>query len=94
VVLVAVGADYKTWQGGLDAATGVARVGISYDKLCRSVKPGNVIKVGRWRLRPGPLPLGPVPFCPPACLRACLWVPMPNQPCAARALDPRSPTAP
>ncbi|KAI8465728.1 MAG: pyruvate kinase [Monoraphidium minutum] len=45
VVLVAVGPDYQTWEGGLDAATGVARIGVSYDKLCQSLKPGNTIKV-------------------------------------------------
>lgn len=27
------------------AATGVVRIGISYDKLCQSVKPGNMILV-------------------------------------------------
>ena len=46
VVLVAVGADYKTWEGGFDADTGVARIGISYEKLCQSLKPGNIVKVG------------------------------------------------
>jgi hypothetical protein len=45
VVLVAVGPDYTTWEGGLDPATGKARIGISYEKLCQSLKPGNVIKV-------------------------------------------------
>ncbi|GBF99836.1 pyruvate kinase [Raphidocelis subcapitata] len=45
VVLEAVGPDYKTWEGGVDEATGVAHIGISYDKLCRSVKPGNIIKI-------------------------------------------------
>jgi hypothetical protein len=55
VVLVAVGPDYKTWEGGVDEATGVARIGISYEKLCRTTKPGNIIKVGgrviNWRPR-------------------------------------------
>ena len=37
--------DYTAWEGGYDEATGVARVGISYDKLCQGVKPGNVVKV-------------------------------------------------
>ncbi len=45
VTLVAVGPDYKTWQGGVDEATGAACIGVSYEKLCQSVKPGNIIKV-------------------------------------------------
>jgi hypothetical protein len=44
VVLEAVGPDYQTWEGGLDS-DGVAHIGISYDKLCQSLKPGNIIKV-------------------------------------------------
>jgi pyruvate kinase len=43
-VLVAVGADYKTWEGGV-AADGTVEIGVSYDKLATSCKPGGLIKV-------------------------------------------------
>eukprot|EP00775_Hariotina_reticulata_P004018 gene4018-4268_t len=45
VLLVAVGHEYKTWEGGLNPQTGVAELGISYEKLATSVSPGNIIKV-------------------------------------------------
>lgn len=51
VILVAVGPEYKTWEGGIDPATGVAHIGISYDKLCQSVRPGNIIKVRHAEIR-------------------------------------------
>eukprot|EP00798_Chlamydomonas_sp_ICE-L_P012268 gene12268-15414_t len=40
VTLVAVGADYVNWEGFKDEETGETKIGISYDKLCQSVKPG------------------------------------------------------
>jgi pyruvate kinase len=43
VIVIAVGADYTTWEGGRDPVTGQARIGLSYDKLCRDVKPGGRI---------------------------------------------------
>jgi hypothetical protein len=43
VIIIAVGADYTTWEGGRDPVTGQARIGLSYDKLCRDVKPGGRI---------------------------------------------------
>ncbi|WIA36024.1 hypothetical protein OEZ86_007385 [Tetradesmus obliquus] len=45
VLLVAVGAAYKTWEGGVNPETGVAEIGISYEKLAQSVAPGNMIKI-------------------------------------------------
>jgi len=45
VLLVAVGHAYKTWEGGPDPDTGITKIGISYDKLCQSLKPGNIIKM-------------------------------------------------
>jgi pyruvate kinase len=43
VVLHAVGAEYTTWEGYLDESSGRAVIGLSYDKLCRDVKPGGRI---------------------------------------------------
>jgi pyruvate kinase len=43
VTVVAVGAEYTTWEGGRDAATGAVTIGLSYDKLCHDVKPGGRI---------------------------------------------------
>ncbi|KAF6260138.1 pyruvate kinase [Scenedesmus sp. NREL 46B-D3] len=45
VLLVAVGAGYKTWEGGVNPETGVAEIGISYEKLAQSVAPGNTVKI-------------------------------------------------
>ncbi len=45
IVLVAVGDAYDTWEGGVDEASGQVRIGISYARLCQSVRPGNLIKV-------------------------------------------------
>ncbi len=45
IVLVAVGSAYDTWEGGMDEARGMVKIGISYDKLCSSVKEGNLIKI-------------------------------------------------
>ncbi|KAF8059377.1 hypothetical protein HT031_005182 [Scenedesmus sp. PABB004] len=45
VVLVAVGEEYKTWEGGLNPDTGVAEIGVSYDKLASSVAPGWLVKL-------------------------------------------------
>jgi hypothetical protein len=43
VVVNAVGASYTEWEGYLDESTGRAVIGLSYDKLCRDVKPGGRI---------------------------------------------------
>jgi hypothetical protein len=43
VVIVAVGNDYTSWEGGLEEASGRARIGLSYAKLCQSVRPGQII---------------------------------------------------
>ncbi len=43
VTIHAVGDAYTTWEGYKDPATGETHVGLSYDKLCSSVKPGNKI---------------------------------------------------
>jgi hypothetical protein len=43
VVVTAVGAAYTSWEGYLDEATGRAFIGLSYDKLCQFLKPGNTI---------------------------------------------------
>lgn len=45
IILVAVGSAYDTWEGGLDEARGMVKIGISYDKLCSSVREGNMIKI-------------------------------------------------
>ncbi|KAG2495346.1 hypothetical protein HYH03_006615 [Edaphochlamys debaryana] len=46
LTVVAVGADYDKWQGYKDETTGETKIGLSYAKLCRDVKPGNIIKIG------------------------------------------------
>lgn len=43
VIIVAVGDAYTTWEGGYDPAIGKVKIGLSYSKLCQSVKPGNTI---------------------------------------------------
>jgi hypothetical protein len=43
VIIVAVGDAYTTWEGGFDPAIGKVKIGLSYSKLCQSVKPGNTI---------------------------------------------------
>ncbi|GFR42123.1 hypothetical protein Agub_g2966 [Astrephomene gubernaculifera] len=46
VVVVAVGEAYIKWEGYKDEATGETKIGLSYSKLCRDVKPGGMIKIG------------------------------------------------
>lgn len=41
--MTAVGADYTTWEGYVDEASGRAVIGLSYDRLCQFLKPGNTI---------------------------------------------------
>ena len=43
IVVEAVGAEYTKWEGYKDAANGETHIGLSYDKLCSSVKPGSKI---------------------------------------------------
>jgi pyruvate kinase len=43
VIIVAVGSGYTSWEGGRDPDTGKVTIGLSYDKLCQFVKPGNLI---------------------------------------------------
>jgi pyruvate kinase len=43
VKIVAVGADYTSFEGYKDEATGETVIGLSYSKLCQFVKPGNLI---------------------------------------------------
>lgn len=44
VVVVAVGPEaYTKWEGYVEEDTGRAVIGLSYDKLCQYVKPGNTI---------------------------------------------------
>ena len=43
VRIVAVGSQYTSWEGYADGQTAV--IGVSYDKLCKSVKPGNRILI-------------------------------------------------
>ncbi|PNG99327.1 Pyruvate kinase, partial [Tetrabaena socialis] len=43
IFIEAVGANYISWEGFKDEATGETRIGLSYDKLCTSVQPGNKI---------------------------------------------------
>ncbi len=45
VVVVAVGDDYTSWEGYKDEATGETKIGLSYAKLCQSIKPGGVILI-------------------------------------------------
>jgi len=45
LTIVAAGDEYTTWEGFKDEATGETKIGISYAKLCQSVKPGNVILI-------------------------------------------------
>jgi len=40
VTIVAVGSGYTSWEGGRDPDTNKVTIGLSYDKLCRDVKPG------------------------------------------------------
>ncbi len=43
ITIEAVGAEYTKWEGYKDPATGETHIGLSYEKLCSSVKPGNKI---------------------------------------------------
>jgi hypothetical protein len=43
VTVVAVGEEYTSWEGFKDEATGETKIGLSYAKLCKFVKPGNTI---------------------------------------------------
>jgi pyruvate kinase len=43
IIVEAVGAEYTTWEGFKDEATGETHIGLSYDKLCSSVQAGNKI---------------------------------------------------
>ncbi|EFJ51783.1 hypothetical protein VOLCADRAFT_120419 [Volvox carteri f. nagariensis] len=43
VTIHAVGDEYTTWEGYKDEETGETHIGLSYAKLCSSVKPGNRI---------------------------------------------------
>ncbi len=43
VTIHAVGDEYTKWEGYKDPATGETHIGLSYAKLCSSVKPGNKI---------------------------------------------------
>jgi hypothetical protein len=43
ITIHAVGDDYTKWEGYRDDATGETHIGLSYAKLCSSVKPGNKI---------------------------------------------------
>jgi pyruvate kinase len=43
IIVEAVGDQYTEFQGYKDEATGETRIGLSYDKLCQSVKVGNRI---------------------------------------------------
>lgn len=43
IIVEAVGSRYTEFQGYKDDSTGETRIGLSYDKLCQSVKPGNRI---------------------------------------------------
>ena len=65
VKVVAVGADYATFEGFKDAATGETVIGLSYAKLCQHVKPG-----GRILLADGSLTLevGVLLFWPVLCV--------------------------
>ena len=43
ITIHAVGDDYVKWEGYKDEASGETHIGLSYAKLCQSVKPGNRI---------------------------------------------------
>ena len=43
MTIVAVGSGYTSWEGGRDPDTNKVTIGLSYDKLCRDVKPGGRI---------------------------------------------------
>jgi pyruvate kinase len=44
VVVVAVGPEaYTSWEGYVEEDSGRAVIGLSYDKLCQFLKPGNTI---------------------------------------------------
>jgi pyruvate kinase len=44
VVVVAVGPEaYTSWEGYVEQDSGRAVIGLSYDKLCQFLKPGNTI---------------------------------------------------
>jgi len=41
--VTAVGSSYTSWEGYVEEDSGRAVIGLSYDKLCQYVKPGNTI---------------------------------------------------
>jgi len=41
--VTAVGSSYTSWEGYVEEDSGRAVIGLSYDKLCRDVKPGGRI---------------------------------------------------
>ncbi|KAL6747624.1 pyruvate kinase [Haematococcus lacustris] len=46
VTVVAVGDAYDSWEGGLDTASGVVRIGLSYQHLCSDAQEGGRILIG------------------------------------------------
>lgn len=40
-----MGADYTTWEGFTNPETGETKIGLSYDKLCQTMKPGSRILI-------------------------------------------------
>eukprot|EP00195_Chlamydomonas_chlamydogama_P007138 CAMPEP_0202895824 /NCGR_PEP_ID=MMETSP1392-20130828/4951_1 /ASSEMBLY_ACC=CAM_ASM_000868 /TAXON_ID=225041 /ORGANISM="Chlamydomonas chlamydogama, Strain SAG 11-48b" /LENGTH=1605 /DNA_ID=CAMNT_0049580967 /DNA_START=110 /DNA_END=4924 /DNA_ORIENTATION=+ len=45
VTVVAVADEFTKWEGYKDEATGEIKIGLSYAKLCKSVKQGNIILI-------------------------------------------------
>ncbi|PNH10739.1 Pyruvate kinase, partial [Tetrabaena socialis] len=45
VTVVAAGEDYVKWEGFKDEATGETKIGLSYARLCQSMKPGGIILI-------------------------------------------------
>ena len=45
IIVAGVGEAYTTYEGYKNEETGETKIGISYAKLCTSVKPGNIILI-------------------------------------------------
>ncbi len=73
ITVVAVGAEYDSWEGFKDEASGETRIGLSYSRLCQDVKEG-----GRILLADGSVTIqvtGPLAACHSA-LRYCRLLPV------------------
>jgi hypothetical protein len=62
----AVGAAYTNWEGCVEEGSGRALIGLSYDKLCQFLKPGNTILLADGTIT--------IKVCARVCVHVCVCV--------------------